>query len=280
MQQTAGPYNFEVVVIDDGSDDGTDEVLREISLRHSNILSITNVRNLGLSSARNLGLAAASGEYILFMDDDCIAYRDWVERMCDCLAARAVVAGAVDSPKSGCVMLAHNIAHFHPFMPGRKSGPVDFIAGANMGFQRGVLEGLQGFDEGRRLAGDTQLCLKARSAGYVPYLTQDAVIVHDPDYITLSGAVKSSYLHAETTILLRHEFSSLLGTPFFLKSPLLLRLLSPLIGLTVTAKVYFMNPRLLRWLWAAPIVCLLKLIWCWGAASGLRKAKEGIISNP
>ena len=89
-------------------------------------------------------------------------------------------------------------------MPGRKSGPVDFLAGANMGFHRNVIDELGGFDDEMILAGDMQLCLQARSKGYQPYLNQEAVVLHDPDYISLAGAVKSSYSHASATILLRN----------------------------------------------------------------------------
>jgi len=275
VQQTLGPDSFEVIVINDGSDDGTLEMLKEFGKKHSNIHIITTETNLGLSSARNQGLAAASGNCILFLDDDCIAKRDWVEKMCGHLAVHSAAAGAIDSPRNGWVKLSHNIAHFHPFMPGRRSGPIDFMAGANMGFRRQVLEELHGFDKERKLAGDTQLCLKARSAGYQPYLTQEAGVVHDPAYITWAGAVKSSYAHARTTILLRDEFRSLLRTPFILRSPLLLRLFSPVIALKVTAGIYLRNPGLLRWFWTIPLVWLLKLTWCWGAASGLKDGRKG-----
>ncbi len=273
LHQTVKPDIFEIIVIDDGSNDGTKELLKEITQSQSHIHSITNEKNLGLSSARNQGVAAASGEHLLFMDDDCMARNDWVAKLCDCLDGQPVVAGAIDSPKSNFIKLSHNIAHFHPFMPGQKPGPIDFLAGANMGFQRQVLEELQGFDEGRKLAGDTHLCLKARTAGYIPYLAQEAVVVHDPKYISLRRAITSSYQHAGTTVLLRNEFSSLLQTPFFMRSPLLLRIGSPLIALVVTARIYFRNPRLLRYYWTAPLVLMLKLVWCWGAAAGLRKNK-------
>jgi hypothetical protein len=188
--------------------------------------------------------------------------------MRDALASHAVVAGAIESPRKSPLKLAHNIAHFHPFMPGRRSGPVDFIAGANMGFRRQVLDKLGGFDDEKKLAGDMHVCLKARSKGHIPYLTQDGVVVHDPDYLTAAGAVRSAHAHAAVTILLRAEFRALLGTPFILRSPLLLRLLSPAIAAAVTARIYWGNRRLLRWFWTVPLVWFLKLTWCWGAAAG------------
>ncbi len=274
-RQTVKTERFEVIVVDDGSDDDTQEIVREMSTKHSGISLVSTGRNLGASGARNLGLALATGDYILFTDDDCIAMSNWVEAMCATLDHAPIVAGSIESPKSGYIKLCHNIAHFHPFMPGRKSGPIDFLAGANMGFRWGVIQELGGFDDKMILAGDMQLCLRARSMGYQPYLTQKAAVVHDPDYISLAGAVKSSYVHAATTVLLRNEYRSLLGTPFVLKYPMLIRLASPLIALSVTSKIYLRNPRLLSSFWTAPGVFFLKLVWCFGAAKGINKSRKG-----
>jgi glycosyltransferase involved in cell wall biosynthesis len=275
IRQTTAPDRFEIIVVDDGSDDGTQELVLEMSMRHSLIRVVSTEKNEGASRARNLGLAVATGDYVLFTDDDCIAKNNWVEIMCCTLDREPIVAGAVESPKSGYIKVCHNIAHFNPFMPGRKSDSVDFLAGANMGFQRIVIEELGGFDDEMILAGDMQLCLRARSRGYQPYLNQEAGVVHDPDYISLAGAVKSSYAHAATTILLRNEYRSLLRTPRVLKYPMWIRLASPLIALSVTSKIYLRNPRLLSSFWTVPFVFFLKLVWCFGAARGLNESRKG-----
>lgn len=272
-KQTMVPEELEIVVVDDGSGDETQNVVREMSTEHSSVKLVSAERNLGASGARNLGLAAATGKYILFTDDDCIIQDDWVKTMCSTLDNEPVVSGCIDSSKSGYTKLCHNITHFHPYMPGRKSGPVDFLAGANMGFHRSVLDELGGFDEDLILAGDMQLCLRAKAKGYQPYLNTKAVVVHAPDYISLPRAIESSFEHAARTVLLRNEFRSLLGTPFILKYPILILLFSPLIALSVTSNIYFRNPGLLSSFWTVPFVYLLKLVWCFGAAYGLKKSK-------
>ncbi|MBN1225229.1 MAG: glycosyltransferase family 2 protein [Candidatus Aminicenantes bacterium] len=268
--QTLQPECFEIIVVDDGSDDDTVDVVREISLTCSQIRLISNEMNRGASLARNRGLALAKGDYILFTDDDCVANADWAEKMCATLDREPVVAGAIASPASGYIKLCHNIAQFHPFMPGRISGRIDFLAGANMGLHRSVLDELGGFEDEMILAGDTQLCLRARSRGYRPFLNHEAVVLHDPLYISLSGAFKSSYRHAKKTILLRNKYRSLLRTPFVLRHRAALLLAGPMISLFVTAKIY-LNPRLLSFFWTAPLVFFLKWAWCLGAAVGLRK---------
>lgn len=64
--------NLEIICINDGSTDNSQEILQNYALKDSRI-SIFQQNNSGTSSARNLGLANASGDYISFIDSD-----DWV----------------------------------------------------------------------------------------------------------------------------------------------------------------------------------------------------------
>lgn len=63
----------EVLIIDDGSKDGTARIAEELAERFSEIRLIRHGENKGLHAARNTGLSEARGEYILFPDsDDCV----------------------------------------------------------------------------------------------------------------------------------------------------------------------------------------------------------------
>lgn len=65
--------DIEVIVVDDGSTDGTSDILEDYAKR-DNRLQIIQVENGGPSRARNIGLENATGEWILFVDAD-----DWVD---------------------------------------------------------------------------------------------------------------------------------------------------------------------------------------------------------
>ena len=60
---------IELIIVDDGSTDGTAELCRRLSEDHADVTALRK-ENGGPSSARNLGLKTAKGEYIAFMDSD------------------------------------------------------------------------------------------------------------------------------------------------------------------------------------------------------------------
>jgi GT2 family glycosyltransferase len=274
--QTLPGNAFEVIVVDDGSTDGTAAVCRESAPVLPHLHPITTGRNVGLGSAYNVGVRAARGERLLFLDTDCIPQEDWIERMNGALEDRPLVAGAVGNLGGSYWVTAHNIAQFHPFLPGRPAGSVRFVAGANMGICRALLTELGGFEEGRRTASDMELILRAARKGYRPWFAPDAIITHAPEYRhSLFAVLRYASEHARQTILLRRLHREVLDLPITLRSASLLSLTAPLIAAAITVRIFGSNPRLWRWLHTAPVVFAAKVAWCRGAAASLRAVPGG-----
>jgi len=71
-------FYFDVVVVDNGSTDGSQEMLTE---KFPQVLLIQNDRNVGLSSASNQGIEATTGRYILLLNNDTLVNQDSLEAL-------------------------------------------------------------------------------------------------------------------------------------------------------------------------------------------------------
>ena len=73
LNQTIGFNNIELIIVNDGSSDDSDSIIKDIINKNSKIKYFSK-ENGGQGSARNLGLKHATGEYISFVDSD-----DWID---------------------------------------------------------------------------------------------------------------------------------------------------------------------------------------------------------
>jgi glycosyltransferase involved in cell wall biosynthesis/peptidoglycan/xylan/chitin deacetylase (PgdA/CDA1 family) len=96
LEQSLAPADYEVIVVVDGSTDGTADMLRAMPSRC--LLRILEQPNKGLALARNAGLEATQGECVIFLDDDILCANDLLQRhleMHESLARQSVVFGPV-----------------------------------------------------------------------------------------------------------------------------------------------------------------------------------------
>jgi len=126
----------------------------------------------GICRARNAGIERARADKLVFIDDDADPSEDYLERMCDRLEDRAIVAGRVEHPGDGVFA---DLAEHYP--DSEVPDPdADTIVGCNMGFRREVFETVGGFDENLEWGHDeTELLERAREFFTVYYDPEIAV---------------------------------------------------------------------------------------------------------
>lgn len=81
------PKNFEIIVVDDGSTDGTADFLQSLNLP----ITIIKKENGGVSSARNAGIKASRGPYIAFLDSDDLWQPDILKSQLDYLESHPTI---------------------------------------------------------------------------------------------------------------------------------------------------------------------------------------------
>ena len=94
-QNNISPAEFEVVIIDNGSKDKTEEAVRHFANQNGrvNIIYIKLKRNYGADFARNVGVLNSGGHLLAFTDDDCIVPPDWLSEFKRELDADPEIAG-------------------------------------------------------------------------------------------------------------------------------------------------------------------------------------------
>jgi len=184
----------EILFVDNGSDDGTVEFLRELAAEDGRCKVILNGENLGFAAGNNRGLAAARGEYLVLLNSDVVVTDGWLDRL---------IAAAENNPQAGIVGPVTNriagaqrlqqveyneetlagLGEFAATVSRRHAGE-DHVALWVVGFcmliKREVLERLGGLDErfGRGNFEDNDYCLRAFLAGYQNLIATDCFVHH------------------------------------------------------------------------------------------------------
>lgn len=89
-------FTFEVFVTDNGSNDGSVEMLKKYDKKYDNFHAIFNDSNTGYAKANNQGIRKAKGEYILLLNNDTIVYKDSLNNLVE-FARETPDAGVIGS---------------------------------------------------------------------------------------------------------------------------------------------------------------------------------------
>ncbi len=169
--------DYEVIVVCDGSTDGSAGIAREYEG-----VQVIETPNRGLSSARNTGMEAASGEIVAYLDDDAVPDPDWLRHLAAAFAGGpyAAVGGPnVLPPSSGTVAQCVANAPGGPTHVLVSDREAEHVPGCNMAIRRDALDRIGGFDPRFRAAGDdVDVCWRLLDSGQRIAFSPGAVVLH------------------------------------------------------------------------------------------------------
>jgi cellulose synthase/poly-beta-1,6-N-acetylglucosamine synthase-like glycosyltransferase len=176
-QNYSASDNVEIIVVDNGSTDGTDKIIEQYP-----VTLIREHRVRSSYAARNRGVASAAGEWVAFTDADCVASAEWLRSLLSPPVPEDVgaVAGEIEALESKTPVqrlterygiMKHGVTMSHK--------AVTCFSTANVAIRRDVLGKLGGFREDIRFFGDMDLSWRMQlSMGRRILFRPEAVVQH------------------------------------------------------------------------------------------------------
>jgi len=200
-QSFDGPW--ELIVADNGSTDTSRQVIEGFSADLPIEFVDASARS-GNAAARNLGVAAASGDVLLFCDQDDAVGPLWISSHVEYLSETDISVGPYEmrtdmsDAETGLYAAAPTLGAFG-FLP--------YGLSANMGMQRRAFDMLGGFDETYPAACDVDICWRAQLQG-LALLGVDEAIVIKRKRVAAGGVWRQHYTFGQDDVRLYRRFRS------------------------------------------------------------------------
>jgi glycosyltransferase involved in cell wall biosynthesis len=181
--------DWEVVVADNGSSDGTLAVANEFRDRVPRLALVDASARRGQAYARNAGVRVATGDALLFIDADDEVAPSFVAAMADALSRHEFVAARFDSDTLNPGWVRGTRQAFQTEGLSDGFGFLPFAGGGGLGIRRAAFERAGGFDEDYWRSGqDVDFCWRVQLAGASLHFVPDAVA-----RIAWRGTLRSLY---------------------------------------------------------------------------------------
>jgi|SRR5579862_1715452 len=201
FEQTIPARSYEVVLVNDGSSDATPEVLERATARATCRFTVVNQANAGLAKGRNAGIARATGERIIFIDDDVLPLPNFVEEHLRTHAShpQSIVRGG-----------AINVESFNDLPPpvwSIKDYSGNYFWTTNVSVPLATIRDVGGFNESFSEYGweDIDVGLRLRARGVKAVFNSKALAYHykpRPRSVNVEGMIRQARAQARTAVQL------------------------------------------------------------------------------
>jgi glycosyltransferase involved in cell wall biosynthesis len=166
---------YEIIVVDDGSRDGTEDVVKEFS----DVIFLKQ-QNRGPSAARNLGARQAHGEIILFTDSDCEALPNFVSQMVEPLSDPEIIGvkGAYLTRQSSLIAQFIQVEYEEKYRIMARRKYIDFVDTYAAAYRTEVFLKYNGFDEEYLGAEDAEFSYRLSQDGLQMVFNPLAKVYH------------------------------------------------------------------------------------------------------
>jgi glycosyltransferase involved in cell wall biosynthesis len=205
--QSLRSWHYEVIVVDDGSTDGTTAMLESLPVSYS--LRVVSQSQSGPAAARNNGAFLSKGRALLFLDDDLLPNQ---ELLAEHLKYHnegqdTVVLGlllpARGGKKSGWHIWEENVLkrHYKFMNEGRRRPGGRRLYSGNVSIGRDIFVSLKGFDVQLKRGEDVEFGFRLEQAGAQFYFNPKASAIHR-GYRSFESWCQSAYLYGHTDVQL------------------------------------------------------------------------------
>ncbi len=207
------PEPWEVIVAENGSTDGTKQIVEQYKGRFPCLRIVDASDRRGAAHARNVGVRHAAGDALLFCDADDEVAPGWLAAMCTALTKHDFVASRMEAEKLSkpWALTARGCPQQNGLQEYKYPPYLPHAATAGLGIKRHVYEGVGGFDESFGQLEDTNLCWQVQLAGTELHFVPDAM-VHLRFRDTPAGMWRQARQYAEYNVKLYKKYRRL-GMP-------------------------------------------------------------------